>query len=389
MRKRHRDTTTLIARIVARAVVVAAALIVATPIGATRAHAATPTTLTGSLTLATPDTNLGPFVTTAPATVQFGNDHEVKVAQAGLAFTPITVVLDHSASFTVTLVPASDLVTMVDPSQSSAIMNGQFTMLWQQNDASSPPCSVGPFTVNASTAPFGSTPYSAQSNAVTMLDAAPSVPAAQDCSNASTVNGIVPLPVDPPPPAPPTNTVPNPAWTTTLTFSAPLPVTPPPTKPGPPSTVGAPTPPASTGATSPPPTAAATGGTHATARARAHSTKAAAKSTTRATATPPPINPNDVPDLLPIDPAPARAGYANGANNAIDPVPVGAKDPTSSTFVVGALAFLVIATALALRLIGHDIRGLLPARSRQRVGKLMATPPQLPRGANRSLNRKP
>jgi hypothetical protein len=92
-----------------------------------------------------------------------------------------------------------------------------------------------------------------------------------------------------------------------------------------------------------------------------------------------------------MDPLPTGAvsvGGVNGTNNAIDPVPLNAKGDTSTTFVIVALALIIIATAAALKLIGHDIRGLMPARSQQRLDGPVAAP-RLPAGANRALDRKP
>ncbi len=110
-----------------------------------------------------------------------GTDNQFLFSQSGLKFTPVDVSLDPSDSFTVTLVPSSNVVVMIDPTNGSGLLSGQFSMTWQQDGDPGPPCTVGPFAVHASTAPFGSSPYSPQTHAVTAVDGAPAVPAAQGC----------------------------------------------------------------------------------------------------------------------------------------------------------------------------------------------------------------
>ncbi len=362
MRNRDRKSATYITRLVARTVLLAAVLAFAVPIAFGDAHAAAPPlTVSGSFALTTSNTGVS-FPTTASAPVTQGTHNQFRFSQSGLKFTAVDVSLDPSDSFTVTLVPSSDVVAMIDPTDGSGILSGQFSMTWQQDGQPGPPCTVGPFDVHASTAPFGSSPYSPQTHAVTAVDGAPAIPAAQGCASADVVNEQVPLPVSAPTSPAPANTTPQPAWTTSLTFSAALPnaptTTPTTTKPPPASTP----PPPSTGT---PPPARASSGNHAAAHHTTHAAKATAKktSTTPTTATPPPIDPNTAYYQLPLDPLPAgNASIAglNGTNNAIDPVPLNAKDETSTTFVIVALALIVVATAVALKLIGRDIRGLLP-----------------------------
>jgi len=339
-----------------------------------------------SLSLTTSRGDLGPFVTTNAAPTTVDENNGVRVDGAGLTFGAIDVAVAQDVSYTVTLVPQSDLVGAIDPSTGSAMLSGQFTMSWQNDDTAAPACQVGPFTINASTAPFGSSPYSA--GAMTVLDGAPSVPASQGCADFAVVNDYVPLPVEPA--NAPAGTVPNPAWTLQValspapTLSTPTTTTTTTTTTSPPSTT-------STGPVATTPNTAG-GGTAATpppaptpvryARPAGHprtplKTKAITPTTAAAHAqAPAPIDPS----LVPIPPSPGSstdaAGRLNSPNpNAIDPVPASAKDPSSLAFLIGVFVVIIAAVAFALPLIGRDIRRLLPGRSRERLGGPITLPP--------------
>jgi len=377
------------ARLFVRAVVIGAALLLAPSVGEAAVARPINTQATFNVTVSTPGGDIGPFATTQPVTVAVDANGGTHIGSSLVTFTPLGIVLNDSL-FSVELVPSSDLLANVNPATGDGAFGATFTMLWHEEVATDGTCSVGPFAVHAATGPTGTSPYSRASGAVTMLDAAPSIPEASGCQHADSINAALALPTTPA--AAPPGTVPNPAVTVGATFSPAIQTAP---APPPPPTTTTPKPrPSTPGATPstapqvqlvpPAPTTAARTVVPAPRRRFVERVETrSTRKTTTTTSTTVDTSLNGIRNVVPFpDVGSGSAGSANGPrprNSAIDPVPASSSGPSMYVLLVGA-ALVIAAVSFALGLIGRDVRRLVPHRRARRTLGGPISPAPLPPG---------
>ena len=375
------------ARLVLSTAVIGVALQLAPSVSEAAVARPVATQATFTVTVSTPGGDVGPFATTQPVAAAVDANGGMQIDNTLVAFAPLQLVVDD-ALFTVELVPTSDLLANLTPATGAGAFGGEFAMLWHEADPSDGTCTAGPFGVQATTAPFGASPYSPSSGAVTLVDAAPSIPAASGCAHSDSVNAALSLPLSPAPDPPP-NTIANPAITVEASFSpsiqlpAPPPTTttPPPTATTPPTSATAVPGPASNAPQMLPAVTGSADAVHRRTVARIAPPRNAKATTTTSTTVDTSLN--GVRDVVPFpDVGTARPASPNGPrarNPAIDPLPAAAHGPSTAVLLFGA-ALVIAAVSFALGLIGRDVRRLVPRRARRRRLGGPISPAPLPPG---------